>query len=274
MTMAAFAAVTQAAVVIERLTVQQIEDGPVALPGDEFRPSETVHLSFRLAKFETIEDDDKQKLELSYRIEVVDANGTPVVAPHTNRIQTQALAEDRNWTPKGRWSFDLPDHAEPGLYEIRVTARDEIGKSEAKSTVKFRVAAMGRRVEPSGELVTRGFGFFGSEESTRALDPAIYHPGELVWVKFDVTGYKLGEKNAMDVRYGLEVIDSEGKTGFSQPEAAKEQFEGFYPKRSVPAAFNLTLPKDVKKGSYTLVVRIRDVVGKQELEVKREFRVE
>ena len=108
----------------------------------------------------------------------------------------------------------------------------------------------------------------------KALSPALYHAGELVWVKFDLVGYKLGEKNEMDVQYGLTVLEPTGKVSFTQPEAAREKFQNFYPKRWVPAVFNLTLPANVTKGVYTLVLTIRDHVGKQDLEVRREFTIE
>jgi len=259
-------------IVVERTSVQQIEDGPIVTLDYEFRPGETVYFTFRLAKFETVENDDKQKLELAYRIEVADADGTPVVEPYAGKIVTEMLPEDRNWTPKGRWNFSLPDHAEDGKYKITLVAQDLIGKTETRSTAAFTVR--NRRVERSDTLVARGFGFYRSEESVKALDPPAYHPKDLIWVKFELTGYKLGEKNAMDVQYGLTVLEPSGKVSFSQPEAAREKFQNFYPKRFVPAVFNLTLPENVTTGVYTLVLTIRDHVGNQDLELRREFTVE
>src|ERR1700709_2828557 len=121
-------------IVIERSAVQQIEDGPTVTLDYEFRPGEAVYYNFRLAKFETVENDDKQKLDLAYRIEVTDPDGTPVVEPHSGKITTEMLPEDRNWTPKGRWEFSLPDYAEDGKYKIRLIAQDLIGKTETQTT--------------------------------------------------------------------------------------------------------------------------------------------
>ena len=191
-------------IVVERTAVQQIEDGPLVTIEYEFRPGETVYFTFRLAKFETVESDDKQKLDLAYRIEVGDADGTPVVEPQTGRISTEMLPEDRNWTPKGRWNFSLPDHAEDGKYKITLVAQDLIGKTETRATAVFMVR--NRRVERSETLVARAFGFFQREDSVRPLDPVAYRTGELV-----LTGFKLGEKNEMDVQYGLTVFEPSGK---------------------------------------------------------------
>ena len=273
MTFSLAAALTGSPIVVERTAVQQIEDGPLVTLDYEFRPGETVYFTFRLAKFETIENDDKQKLELAYRIEVADADGTPVVETQTGKIATEMLPEDRNWTPKGRWNFSLPDHAEDGKYKITLVAQDLIGKAETRATALFTVR--NRRVERSDTLVARAFGFYQREESVKALDPVVYHAGELVWAKFDLTGFKLGDnKNEVDVQYGLTVLEPSGKVSFTQPEAAREKFQSFYPKRWVPAVFNLTLPDNVTKGVYTLVLAIRDHVGKQDLELRREFTVE
>ena len=126
-------------VIVERTAVQQMEDGPTVTLDYDFRPGETVYFTFRLAKFETVENDDKQKLELAYRIEVADADGTPVVEAQTGKISTEMLPEDRNWTPKGRWNFTLPDHAEDGKYKITLVAQDLIGKTEVRSVVAFSV---------------------------------------------------------------------------------------------------------------------------------------
>ena len=70
------------------------------------------------------------------------------------------------------------------------------------------------------------------------------------------------------------MLEPSGKVSFTQPDAAREKFQSFYPKRYVPAVFNLTLPANVTKGVYTLVLAIRDHVGKQDLELRREFTVE
>jgi hypothetical protein len=259
-------------IIVERTAIQQIEDGPIVTLDYDFRPGETVYFTFHLAKFETVENDDKQKLELAYRIEVTDADGLPVVEPTTGKIATEMLPEDRNWTPKGRWNFVLPDHAEGGKYTITLVAQDLIGKTETRATKLFMVN--NRKVERSDTLVVRSFGFYRNEESVRALDPAVYHAGESVWVKFDLTGYKLAANNQMDVQYGLTVLEPSGKVSFTQPEAAREKFQSFYPKRFVPAIFNLTLPPNVTRGVFTLVLTIRDHAGNQDLELRREFTIE
>ena len=34
---------------------------------------------------------------------------------------------------------------------------------------------------------------------------AVYQPGDTLWAKFDITGYKFGENNRFSVDYGLAI---------------------------------------------------------------------
>ena len=54
-------------------------------------------------------------------------------------------------------------------------------------------------------------------------------------MKFDITGFKYGEKNRIDVSYTTSFLSPVGKVLWTQPEPAVEQSESFYPKRFVAA---------------------------------------
>jgi hypothetical protein len=106
------------------------------------------------------------------------------------------------------------------------------------------------------------------------MESAAYRPGENVWARFDITGYKLGDGNSFEVQYGLTVIRPDGKPGFSQPEAATLKDKSFYPRRFTPAALSLTLPADIVKGDHTIVLTVRDKIGNQTTETRQKFSVE
>jgi hypothetical protein len=101
-----------------------------------------------------------------------------------------------------------------------------------------------------------------------------YRAGDVMWVRLDITGYKYGEQNAVDVSYDVEVLSPGGKSVFSQPDAADERSQAFYPQPWVPIEFNLNLQSAMTLGPYTLVVTAHDGVGKQTSVTKAEFRVE
>jgi hypothetical protein len=89
-----------------------------------------------------------------------------------------------------------------------------------------------------------------------------------------MTGFKYGAGNHMDVTYLTELVDADGKSLWKQPEATGEQGDSFYPKPFVSAEMGVTLDKNIKPGSYTLIVTSKDAVGKQNAEHRGTFAVE
>ena len=61
---------------------------------------------------------------------------------------------------------------------------------------------------------------------------------------------------------------------FTQPGAAADTAESFYPQHYVPGALSLNLAAGVPEGAYTLVVTMADKVGGQTAEVRGPFRIE
>jgi hypothetical protein len=147
-----------------------------------------------------------------------------------------------------------------------------VAGSEIKTDFEFRVR--GHDVQPSETLVARNFQFLRSEEDRTPMRSAVYHPGEMLWARFDITGYKLGENNHFSVSYGLAIQNAQGEQLFTQPDAASEEKDSFYPQRYVPGVLSLSLNSGVAKAAYTLVVTIHDKVGNQSWEVKQPFLVE
>ena len=106
----------------------------------------------------------------------------------------------------------------------------------------------GREVAPSDTLVVRDFRFLRSEDDTKPLQVAAYRPGDSLWARFIMTGYKLGDKNQFDIEYGLTVLRADGTVAYSEPHAAAQKDQPFYPQRYQPGVLNLNFPKDQKLG--------------------------
>lgn len=254
--------------------LHQIEDGPGIDATVDFLPGETVYLSFRVSGFETKEKDDEfQSLSLVYKIAVEDPEGIAAAATQDGKFATDIRREDKQWEPKIRREIRLPDHAIRGKYKVTVWVKDEISGEEATSLVSFPVRS--RHVEGAKDLTVRNFGFYRSENDRRPLTQVIYHKGESVFVRMDVTGYMRGDKNAFDVEYGLKLTGPDGKAVVEQPQAARESSaSGFYPRRWLPVAFRLDLAPEPLKGVYELVVELRDKLSGKNLELRRSLEVE
>jgi len=95
-----------------------------------------------------------------------------------------------------------------------------------------------------------------------------------MFMKFDITGYKYGENNKVDISYVSSLVLESGKTIWTQPEPALEQSEAFYPKPYVEGEFGISLNKDFKPGTYIMAVAVKDAVGKQTYEGKFQFIVQ
>jgi hypothetical protein len=255
---------------IQNIALSQYEDGPRVPEGHYFVPGETIFFSFQVAGYKP-EGDEDQGIRVSWRIEAKDPSGIPIFETRTGKIATGISHEDKEWMPKVRTEIEIPPIAPPGIYRIAMTVKDEVANTEISKEAEFSVR--GRQIEPSPTLVVRNLALYRGENDKSPLEPAVYHPGEAVWIKFFITGYKFADKNRFEVGYGITVLRPNGEPTLSNPEAAVEKDESFYPRPYVPAGLSLTLPPDVQKGQFTVVISAVDKVGGQKYETRTTFTV-
>ena len=261
------------AVVDARLHVY--DDGPALRESESLGPGDGLWVSAKFSGYalKTDEEKDKRFIHLTYRFEALDPDGVSLVEAKTEKIDTDLAREDKSWNPKVRFNFLLPPLPDSGVYKVVLTVTDEFNKSTARRELPFRVK--GFDVEKSDKLTALNFRFQRREEDAAPLNPAVYHPGETVWARFDMTGYKLGAQNAFDVAYGLEVLrGSDLKSMYAEPNAAREKDATFYRKRYLQGGLSLNLNKDLAKGEYVLILKIRDEAGGQAYESRHAFAVE
>ena len=257
---------------IEHASVHSEEDGVDVPIGYHFHPGDIVYFNFRISGYQRKDEGDDTRVRLSWRIAVNDPNGVPLVASSDGKADTLVTSEDKHWMPVGRSSLEVPPFAPSGQYKILLNVQDELGGNDVTTEVRFLVA--GHDVAPSGTLTIRNFRFLRSEDDSEPLEVAAYRPGETLWARFDMTGYKLDAGNRFSIEYGVKVLKQDGSTAYEQPEAANAEDSAFYPQRWVPGVFSLNIPRDLKKGQYTLVVKVLDKCGGQAFEASQKFSVE
>ena len=258
---------------ILRPVFSQMEDGAPVSTGFEFLPGETIHFSCQIEGYKKVEEQfDTEKFLLTYQVEARDSRGVLLQPAQDGKEAGTITSEDKNWMPKIRESIVIPPLAESGEYQVLIKVSDEMAHAGVEARAIFTVK--GQAVAPSDTLVVRNFRFLRSEEDAKPLQVAAYRPGDPVWARFEMTGYKLGEANQFDLEYGLEVLRADGSVAYSQPQAATGKEQSFYPQRYQPGALSLNLAKDQKPGEYTLVLRVRDSLGKQSYETREKFTVE
>lgn len=256
-------------VVIASAALHQFEDGPPLAPSHQFVPGETVFFGFQVGGYQA---DDERKIHIEYTLEAQDSAGVPLVAPVKGAIETTLSDEDKNWLPKERQSVLLPSFIEPGVYRLILRLKDVLNGSQATGTYEFRVR--GRGVAPSDTLVVRNMRFLREETDQTPLAVIAYRPGDSVWARFEITGYKFAEGNRIDVGYGVSVLRPSGEVLYTEPNAARETYQSFYPRRYVPGVISLHLTPDISPGEYTIVLKVHDTIGSQDYETKSRFRIE
>ncbi|HEY1340263.1 MAG TPA: hypothetical protein VGF59_22280 [Bryobacteraceae bacterium] len=263
------AAAGAAGLEIVKPIISQSDGGAPDPPGFDHAPGETLFFSCRIAGWSKTPE---EKIHLAYSVQAFDPKGVALTELYKNELTDEVSPQDKEWLPKIATEVPIPPLVAGGEYKILVKTEDLIGKTNAELSVPFRVR--GHELQPSDTLVVRNFHFYRSDDDTQPLERAVYKPGDGVWARFDLTGYKYGDHNKIDVSYVTSVIAPSGKLLWKQPEAATEQTESFYPKRYVQASMGINLTPTIKPGEYTILVEAKDAVGGQTHESKYTFTVE
>ncbi len=249
--------------------ISQSEDGQPIEKGLTFQPGDSVFFSVQVENYKI---GPTGKVQLTGHIQAFDVKGTPIITQDEETIGTTVSEEDKNWKPKLRLQFQIPSIAPPGNYTVKFDVTDLQTHQTTSDTAAFPVG--GKGVAPDNMLVIRNFGFYRTQDDETPLKVVAYRAGDMLWVRFDMTGYKYGEQNAIDVSYDVAVMGPDGKQLFAQEDAAVEKNQAFYPQPWVPGAFNLSLQSNMTPATYTLLITARDGIGKQMTQARGEFKVE
>ena len=249
----------------------QFDGGPAVGPAFGFASGESIFLTFDIAGFKPAGDEDL-KLNLTWECQAFDAAGLALAPLQKGDVKVDLAPEDKKWRPRVRLEIPLPQGLGAGDIELRLAVTDHVAKTDAKLKVASRTR--GLNLAKVDALQPLRFRFLRSEDATESLSVPAYKQGDMLWARFEIAGYKLGEGNAFQVGYGLEVFRANGESLYKQDEAANETGKSFYPRRYLLGALSLQLTKDLAVGEYTIALRIRDLVGNQQSETKHAFRVE
>lgn len=249
--------------------VSQFEDGAALAATQRVVPGETVFFRFSAADFKV---GDTGKIIMTGHLQAFDPRGTAIISRDEAGVATSIREEDKDYRPRFNFQFQIPSLAPSGAYKIRFDATDDQTKATASAETTFQVD--GRDVPPSPQLVIRNFAFYRTADDEAPARSVTYRSGDMVWVKFDITGYKHGEQHAMDVAYDVTVTAPDGKQLFNQENAAVERNQAFYPQPWVPAVFSITLQPNMRPGEYAIAITAHDDIGKQTAVGKGVFRVE
>lgn len=254
--------------------IEQAEDGPVVPPDFTFLPGDYVYFSFQVSGFKTSggEYAAGRQVALTYQLSLLDQTGAMLEQQETGRIGDEITPQDKNWAPKRRASFLLPPFIAAGTYQVRLAVHDEYGKADVSRDFPFHVG--GRKIEPASSLSIQNFRFLRDERDGHPLESPDYRAGATVWARFDMAGFKTGDKNAVHLQYGVSVLRPDGSVIFTQPEAANESMDSDYHPQFIPGVLSVTTTPTLARGEYTMVVTVHDLIGKQDQTSNYKFRID
>jgi hypothetical protein len=254
---------------IVRPVIAQSDGGDAVAANFRHGAGETMFFSCNISGFTKSPD---EQINLTYSVEAVDPKGVPVAEIYKGAAKEEVGPQDKDWLPKIETEIVLPDVLRPGTYKIVVKAEDLLAKTSADLTVPFEVA--GLDVAATSALAAKDFHWYHNDDDQQPLSQPIYHAGDNMWMKFDITGFKYGPNNKVDVSYVASLVLQDGKTIWTQPEPAVEQSESFYPRPYVIGEFGISLQKNFSPGTYTMAVAVKDGIGKQAGQFKFQFIVQ
>ena len=254
--------------------VEQSEDAPFAGRDYQFLPGDYLYFSFEIAGFSIRSEqrDEVHKIALTYDVTAQDANGIALAAPSSGEIRTEISPEDKHWMPKRRASFLLPSFVAAGQYRVHVHVKDLVSNSDIAQDFPFRMG--GTEIQPSPSISVQNFRFLRNPNDREPLEVAAYNPGDTVYTRFAMAGFKIGPQNHYHLSYGVTVLRPDGKPYLDQPKAAELQAASFYPAQFLPGVIDVKTTADSARGEYVLVLTVHDLLGNTSSQIKRAFSIE
>jgi hypothetical protein len=254
--------------------VETSEDAPFVAASYRFLPGDYLYFQFQISGYavQTTEGSEVRKMSLAYEITPEDDKNIPLTPPMTGIIKEELNAEDKNWMPKRRTSFLLPSFVSAGEFHLHVVVNDLVSHKSTESDVPFHIG--GTIVVPAGALTVQDFQFLRKEGDSEPVDVAAYSPGDTLYARFMMTGFRLAAGNEYHLSYGLTVHRPDGKPYINEQKAAEVSNASFYPVPYVPGNISITTTRSMPRGQYVLLLTVRDAVGSQTYQLKRTFTIE
>ncbi len=254
--------------------ISSAEDGPFVSSEYQFLPGDYLFFTFEIAGFAIHSENagETRKISLHYDVTVRDHEGRALAAPVSDGIQADLSPEDKNWVPKRRGSFLLPSFTAAGDFQVQITATDLFGKTETTRQFPFLIG--GTRIQPSPTVKVENFRFLRGENDNEPLEVPAYSPGDTVYARFEIVGFRNGPENQHHVGYGVTVLDPRGKPLIQNPVAANLEEGSFYPAQFIPGNVALKIGKGNPLGGYVVLITVKDLLAGQQFEVKQAFSIE
>lgn len=237
---------------------------PMAQPVT-FLPGDQVVFRAKVSGFRAVEVGFQEyRINLTYEASATDFRGLAIGKTQSGEIREPIHKEDKEWLPTLEYKFLIPEMAEFGKAHIHLRIRDEASRQE--SVFDDYVQVNGKRLPALETISVINFGFYRRQEDSSPLPAGVYRPGNTLWAKFDLAGFRIEDQNHFQAGCDVQVRDSEGKVLFERPEAISEDAKPEYPQRYLPGTFSLEIRPGTPEGQYAIAVIAHDRLSGQSSE--------
>jgi hypothetical protein len=254
--------------------VQPSEDAPFVSRDYRFFPGDYLYFTFQISGFAVRSEErgEVQKINLTYEVTPQDVNGFALAPPSSGTVQTELSPEDKHWMPKRQVSFLIPSFVAAGEFRIHVHVKDLVANSEVSRDFPFYIG--GIHLLPTSSITVENFRFLRNENDREALDVPAYSPGDTVYARFDMVGFKTDFQNRYHLSYGVTVLRPDGTPYLQDPNAAELEANSFYAAKYVPGVVNIKTSATTPKGEYIIVLTVRDALAGTTFQTRRALSIE
>ena len=254
--------------------VQPSEDAPYVSRDYRFLPGDYLYFTFQISGFaiQSEQRGEVQKINLTYEVTAQDANGVALAQPSSGAIQTELSPEDKHWMPKRQVSFLIPSFVVAGEFHVHIHVRDLVANSETSQDFPFYIG--GIHIQPVSSIAVENFRFLRTENDREALEVPAYSPGDTVYARFEMVGFKTDSQNRYHLSYGLTVFRPDGTPFIHAANAAALEANSFYPAQYVPGVVNIRTPPTSVRGAYIVVLAVHDALAGTSSLIRRAFSIE
>lgn len=227
-----------------------------------FLPGDQVVFRAKVAGFRAAEVGYQEyRAKLSYEVSAVDFRGLVIGKTKKGEFDEPIHKEDKEWMPTLDYKFLIPAMAEYGAARIHLRIRDEVSQKETVFEESLQVN--GKRLPALESVRVINFGFYRQQDDRSPLPSGVYRPGNTLWAKFDVAGFRIEDQNHFHAECDVQVRDGEGKVLFEQPAAISRDAKPEYPERYLPGTFSLEIRPGTASGQYAIAVIAHDRLSGQ-----------
>jgi len=138
-----------------------------------------------------IRKSSEEKIHVAFSVQAFDPKGVPIVELYKNELVAEVTPQDKEWMPKIETEVQIPPLAPRARTRSWSRPKTCWPRPRLNWPCRFKWRARCRAERDAGGAQLP---FLPRRDDAQPLDKSIYHPGDGVWAKFDITVSSTGQQ--------------------------------------------------------------------------------